>query len=646
MQETTQVGTAPPPPPMWKRRALLWTLVVLGGLLFEIGYFRWWQAILLTPLPFAWAFALCRSRASSLLFGFFGGFVALRIQQNELATYDHVGATLLILLSAATLAPVALAVHEGARRGFRMAWLLPVAWVGAEALRLSGPLGLPFAVLGFACHEQIALVQMADLGGPMLISFAIAAANGVLLDAILARGTARERFRHALLPGGCVVAAAWAGLLLYGQLRIGQIEHALEPGPRIAVVQSDALSFTDAAKSYDGDVLLRDLMRMSEEVAAAPAPPTLIVWPEKAADIPLFNEEFLRAEFDPRMLSPAARDRFETDPAPITAEWARLQQERAAKQTRFLRWVGELGIPVLAGYTHQRIGGGEFPRYFEEHNAATLFVPGAADAMNTVGGEGGDASRPTQFKMRLFPGGEYLPGGGALWLKALGWLPPARRWIESIGNLGAGEERVLMRVDGHPLVVAICSEILRSDSAGVFMQTPEGRQPLIVTMSNEGRFHRNHSLMVSQMAMVFRAVEARTTVARAANAGISGFVDPAGRYHGLVTNRDGKHFTRLGAPDSAAIDAVLAFRREHATEAIASDPALAAELTRLVAEVERLRALAGIQGVSLQDTFTTSARTVYQRGGRYFPHAVLGAFALLLVFFLLRPHRAGAGADV
>ncbi len=305
----------------------------------------------------------------------FGGFAALYIQQSKLATYDHVGAAVLIFLCAVTLGPVALAIHEGARRGLRMAWLLPVAWVGAETLRLSGPTGLPFAVLGFACHEQVWLVQIADLGGPLLISFAIAAANGVMLDVLLARGSTIRRLRRAMLPGGGAVAAAWVGIVIYGQVRIPQIDRAAEPGPRVAVVQSDALLFADPAKDYDGEVLLNDLMRMSEEAAASPDPPELIVWPERAADIPLFNEEFLRAEFDLRMVSPESRARVEVDPGHYAAHWDRMQRERAAKQARFVQWVDDLGIPVLAGYLHQQPGDKEYPYYLEELNAALAVVP-------------------------------------------------------------------------------------------------------------------------------------------------------------------------------------------------------------------------------------------------------------------------------
>ncbi|MCH8511724.1 MAG: apolipoprotein N-acyltransferase [Kiritimatiellae bacterium] len=602
-------------------------MAILSGVFCEVGYFRWWPAILLTPLPLGFAFARCRSRWGCVWLGLLGGFVALRIQQDRLTVYNHVAANLLVFLNALTLIPVALAVYEGRRRGCRMAWVLPVAWVGAESLRMAGPFGWPFAVLAFGCHEQVWMIQTADLGGPMLISFAIAAANGALLDALLARGPGRARLRHALLPGGLAVAAAWGMIFGYGQFRIRRIDQTLQPGPRIAVLQSDALLFQDPAKNYDGRMLMQDLKRMSEEAARAPEPPDLILWPEKAADIPLFNVEFLQAEFHPNMVPEAERAKAESDPKPFEAEWMRFRQVRAEQQASFIQWVHALGLPVLAGLSDQRPGGGTFPNYFEERNAATLFVPGA--------GEGEDS----QFKMRLFPGGEYIPGGTDAWLRWAGWIPPVRRWVESIGNLVAGEERVLMRMNGHPFVVAICSEILHSESAGVFAESPEGRQPLILTLANEGRFHRNHSILVSKMAMAFRAVEARTTVARATNAGVSGFVDPTGRYTGMVTNESGNYFPRVGAPDSVAIDALLAFRNEHGVEAIATDPALLAEHQRRVAEIERLRVLAGVQGFSIRNTSTTSGRTLYQRGGHHFPNVMSVVFILLVGFFLLAPHR-------
>ncbi|MCD8483477.1 MAG: apolipoprotein N-acyltransferase [Verrucomicrobia bacterium] len=584
------------------RCMLLGALIALSGFLLEVGYFRWWPAILFAPLPFAFACTLCRSRVGCLLLGFFGGSVALRIHLHALTVFDHSATYTLIVLNALTLSAVALAVFEGKRQGFRMVWVLPVAWVGAEALRLVGPTGLPFAVLGFACHQQTWMIQIADLGGPLLVSFAIAAMNGVLLDFLLAKGSTQTRVRCAMLPGGVVISFAWLAIYGYGQLRIGQTLQALEAGPRIAVLQSDGIQFQNSEKDYDGTVLFADLLRLSEAAAASRAPPDLIVWPEKVPGLPLFNYAYLRAPFDPLMFSDTSRETV--DHTRLAAEWDRFRTKHIHQHDRFRNWVSNLGVPVLVGMSHQTIRGDPWPNYFEERNAASMYVPGSL--------------KPTysQFKMRLFPGAETMPGGSDVWLKTLGWLAPARRWIESVSNLTSGSERVIMPIHEHTFVVAVCSEILFSDSSGVMLATPspESRKPIIITMANEGLLQRNQSILTCKMAMAFRAIEARTSVARSTNGGISGFVDPVGRYYGMVTNASGSYFTRQGTPEESAIEALLAFRRQHSREAINDNLDLQAEHGMLIDNIALLRASAGIEGWSVQDTYTTDLITIINAG--------------------------------
>lgn len=600
----------------------IWVLVALSGFLFELGYFRWWPAILVTPLPLAYAFAQCRSLRGSLLLGLFGGFLVLRIHQDALTVYNHSATNFLVFINALTLVPVALVVYLGARLRYRMTWVLPIAWVGAEAMRLAGSIGLPFAVLGFACHEERWMIQIADLGGPLLLSFAIAALNGCLLDFLLAEGPLRKRLRVGFLPGGLVVGLGWAAIFVYGQVRLRQTEEAIEPGPRIAVLQTDGIKFQNPEMDYDGEVLLKELMDLSEQAASTLDPPDLIVWPERTSNLPLYNRGFLQTKFDPRMLPKSSQ--AATDLSPFEAQWEEFLKTPAAHYAHFVRWLDALGIPVLAGLSDQRVSPSGRNGYFEHRNAASLFFPGDSD------------SSQSQFKMRLFPGAETIPGGPEAWLGILGWLPPARRWLESVANLEVGEERVLMRVDAHPFVVSICSEILHSDSSGVLLPETGDRHPIIVSIASEAILQRNHSILVCKMAMAFRAVEARTTVARSNNGGISGFVDPTGRYYGMVRNADGSYFTRMGAPEAEAIQAVIEFRHQYGDAAIQADPELRETHRRLIEKVEQLRRIAGVSGFSVQNTFTTSLRTPYQSGGYHFPSAVIATCGLLLVFLCLR----------
>ena len=80
------------------------------------------------------------------------------------------------------------------RTGWRAAALLPVALAASEFVF---PL-LFQSYTGVALMPVLPLVQMADLGGPLLLSAFQALVNGALFDALLAYREARRPFRDPL----------------------------------------------------------------------------------------------------------------------------------------------------------------------------------------------------------------------------------------------------------------------------------------------------------------------------------------------------------------------------------------------------------------------------------------------------------------
>ena len=80
-----------------------------------------------------------------------------------------------------------------ARRAFPLALLLPVTFVAGEFLRLLGPLGVPTGLLALSFHERLWMIQIADLGGIYLVSFAIASVNGALADRLSRRRAVARR---------------------------------------------------------------------------------------------------------------------------------------------------------------------------------------------------------------------------------------------------------------------------------------------------------------------------------------------------------------------------------------------------------------------------------------------------------------------
>ena len=119
-------------------------------------------------------------------------------------------------------------------------------------------------------------------------------------------------------------------------------------------------------------------------------------------------------------------------------------------------------------------------------------------------------------KIHLVPFGEFIP------------LKPLLGWLENvvpIGDFSAGGEFTVFSMR-YPFSVLICFEDLFPGLSRAFVRN--GAQALFV-LTNDGWFGRSAASLQHLQASVFRAVEGRVWVVRAANTGWTGFVDPAGR---------------------------------------------------------------------------------------------------------------------
>jgi len=121
-------------------------------------------------------------------------------------------------------------------------------------------------------------------------------------------------------------------------------------------------------------------------------------------------------------------------------------------------------------------------------------------------------------KIHLVPFGEYVPFGK--YLTFLGKI------IAQAGDFSPGKK------DAAPLEfkdtsagILICFEIIFSDLA---RRTVNNGADIIVTITNDAWFGYTSAPLQHYSMAVFRAVENRRAVARAANTGISGFIDPTG----------------------------------------------------------------------------------------------------------------------
>lgn len=121
-------------------------------------------------------------------------------------------------------------------------------------------------------------------------------------------------------------------------------------------------------------------------------------------------------------------------------------------------------------------------------------------------------------KHHLVPFGEYVPFKRLLWF--------AEKLTAGAGNFSKGKTGpVPLKFGTGTTGVLICFEILFPDIARDFVGNGAD---LLTTITNDAWFGRTQAALQHFSIAVFRAVENRRSVVRAANTGISGFIDPAG----------------------------------------------------------------------------------------------------------------------
>jgi len=162
------------------------------------------------------------------------------------------------------------------RRTLRLPYAitLPLAWVSVEMVMMHmSDLAFPWLPLGLAVARVPVLAQAADLSGVHGLSAWIAATNGLLVDAWLARDD-----RRAVAARVAAVLALVAAMWGYGAWRLATIT------PRsvaeIAVVQPNVPQEDKWLAQNQGRIL--GMLLTGSQRALALDTPQLVLWPEAA----------------------------------------------------------------------------------------------------------------------------------------------------------------------------------------------------------------------------------------------------------------------------------------------------------------------------------------------------------------------------
>ncbi len=344
--------------------------------------------------------------------------------------------------------------------------LFAVLWVGMEQVRGLGLLGFPWLDLSTSLSVHPLLIQIAAWGGAAAVDL-VAAGVGVALALAIDTGIRLGRELGALVVTATAVVA-WVSV---GWLRLPPV--GLEPGAgggdslRVAVVQGN---IDPTQKWLSGHARL-SLDTFAEETRAAMEAAggaiDLIVWPETSLPCLIEGEG---------------------------PTYCRSWLEELARETGAWLLVGALAPgPVVAGRKSY-------------YNAAYL-----------VDAEGEFVDR--YDKVHLVPFGEMIPLDDQ--------IEVLRRVDFGEGDFVAGEA---VRAIGDPprrLGILICFESLFGGQA---RSLARAGARLLVVMTNDAWFGRSAAPEQHAAIAALRAVETGLPVARCANTGISGFIDPWGRY--------------------------------------------------------------------------------------------------------------------
>jgi apolipoprotein N-acyltransferase len=371
----------------------------------------------------------------------------------------------------------------------------PFLWVALEWVRTYLLSGLPWSLLGYSQYRWLPVIQIADFAAVYGVSFLLAAVNVALADVGL---WAWDRYRSlqfevrgSKLPPGssgfpvalvATTLALLAGSLLYGFDRLSTYrELAAEETAKghvlhVGLVQANI----DQSIKWDERYRRATQDRYTQLTKVAAIGADLVIWPEAATPFLFELEQGFREEISSLLSSTGVPLLF--------------------------------GSPTLGYYPNRR-----------------PYLMNSAYLLSTEGQILGRYG-----KRHLVPFGEYIPFHNSL-------LYFLDKLVEGIGDFKAGTDATILTVPdskssrSSPLTphsspvrfgVVICYEVIFPNEVRDFAANGAD---FMITITNDAWFGRS-SAPYQHFAMVaLRAVENRVAFARAANTGISGFIDQTGR---------------------------------------------------------------------------------------------------------------------
>ncbi len=352
----------------------------------------------------------------------------------------------------------------------------PFLWVAVELAR-GRITGFPWDLLGYTQIDNSLLMLLPPVGGVMLVSFVVAAANSLFAGASLSPqlGLSGKQWKLA----GCGVA-----LVLAVQLDIFYRPAADDPNTQhyATLLQEDlavgvpgrAVESLSMDEKYSQFAAWSKAPNWQMEQGTPtehwmpmdqPNPPDFIIWPEAPADFVSIDSTF------------------------------RSQLSALARGVGSTVIAGDVGVDMDS----------QTENGYREYGSASVFAK--------------DGSSLGRYdKIHRVPWGEYVP------FRQLFFF--AGKLVSGVGNFSAGTQNTVFRSNGHSFGIFICYESIFGDEVRLFVQN--GAEVLI-NISDDGWYGDTSAPWQHLNMARMRAIENRRWLLRDTNTGVTTAIDPHGR---------------------------------------------------------------------------------------------------------------------
>ncbi len=499
-----------------KRHYLYLFLSILSGSILFLSFPKWdlWALIWFGLVPIFYVSLKAKNKTEAFRYGFFTGLTFfIGTQYWIYHSMNHYGniafiPSILIVILLCTYQSLYIGLFSLLINKVKLPLYLtaPIFWCSMEYLREILLTGFPWSFLGHSQYKNISLIQIADITGVYGISFLIVMANAVIYHLLFTKVWRHTSLNRHLIP---IVAflLLFTGTIFYGIERVKGCAHTpsqdrevcLHTTVKIGIIQANIEQHMKWDKNFSQTVFEK-YENLTKELVKK-ANPELVVWPETALPF-VFNA------------NPDMADRL-------------------------LAFKKELPSSLLFGsvLVKDYING----KYILSNSA--LFYGSAPPHLDgsALTHLYSASNKPDYIydKIHLVPFGEYIPLKNSL----LFFLD---KLVNAIGDFAPGSDYTVATTPNFSFSTHICYEIIFSDLVRKCVGAPPskcvgappskcvGAPPcnkdvdFIITITNDAWFGDTAGPYQHFAISVFRAVENKKPLIRAANTGISGFISATG----------------------------------------------------------------------------------------------------------------------